>query len=397
MEVARYQDCLDGARVTLSKCLNVSPDEKILIVKSPFDISITDVMTASSILWWCRPLHSLNIDCQAPLRKLMIDRVDIENALKVAAEEMGCTVFFRTINTSTMLDANFNWKSIKLAKKLLKTMTEADVIIDLTLFGLDQLPPTKKSREPRFSFRDEIRKASDCRGADMHLVSRSSFVKGGAMCFDHSQILNELKLFKEKIRTSPFLTLKGRGTNLKLYIHNNKVDYGSGLIHKPKEWHFLPSGVVFVPVKISGTFGTLTLDGPMYGMGSLKKYPLRLRVDPMSHKIENFKIADNAPPHVKTLLHEMFNIDEFRHIGEVVIGFNPLGSKDSVEPMEFYVARGSVTIALGRNDHIGGEIYPADPSRPSIHVHATISNPTLTLSDGEKLVCEGKIVSGTGD
>lgn len=393
MEAASYQECLNGATATLCKSLNAQPDEKILIAKSPFDISVDDIMAVSSILWWCKPLHSISLDCEASLRKLMKDRSDIENALKVSAEEKGCTVFSRTIDTSTMLDANFNWKSIGLAKKLLKTMREADVIIDLTLFGLDQLPPTKKSREPRFSFRDEIRKKSAARGADMHLVSRSSFVKDGAMCFDHSQVLRELKLIREKMRASPFLTVKSNGTNLKLYIHEEKVDLGTGLIYKPKEWHFLPSGVVFAPVQAIGTFGTATLDGPIYGIGSLKGCPLRLRVDPGTHKISHFELADTSPSHVKTLINEMFGMEECRHISEVVIGFNPQGDRDSIEPMEFYVARGSVTIALGRNDHIGGKIYPTDPSKPSIHIHAAISKPTLALSTGEELVRNGEIVS----
>jgi hypothetical protein len=388
-----YKDCIAGAESILARSLNVQPEERVLLVKSPEDTTVNDLMAASSILWWCKPVHSTGFNCESSFKQLIQDRLDIENALRKAAEIQGCAISSRTIDTSTLLDEHFNWRSKDIAKGLLNTMKDFDVIIDLTLFGLDQLPPTKKSREPRFSFQDEIRKHSDARGVDMHLVSRSSFSSGGCMNFDLSSIAKELIVFKELIMKSSFLTVKSDETNLKLSLLREKTDIGSGIIRKPKYWHFLPSGVVFVPVKIAGTFGTVRLDGPTYGLGSLKDYPLRLKVSPATHQIERFELSDNAPSYIRTFVEEMFKIEECRHIGELVIGFNTMSDKESLEPMEFYVARGNVTIALGRNDHIGGEIYPHDPAKPSIHVHASISNPTVVLDNGREIVKDGSIVS----
>jgi len=386
-------ECLEGAKNVLYECLNAQPDEKVLIVRSPPSISIPGLMTASSILWWCRVADSLNLNCERALSNLMRDRLIIEDALRKAAEERGCVTFLKTIDTSKLLDEHFFWKNKNSAKKLLSTMGLADVIIDLTLFGLDQLPPSKRSRDPLFSLRDEARKHSEARGVDLHLASRSSFTKGGAMCFNLGSIIKELKLFKEIIQKSPYLTLKSDGTDLRLNIHEDKVDSGTGIIHKPKGWHFLPSGVIFAPVRVVGTWGSVTLDGPIYGLGSISDYPLQLKIPPGTGRIEeDLQFADNTPTHIKELITEMFKIRECGHIAEVVIGFNSCARKNSVEPMEFYVARGNVTIALGRNDHIGGEISPTDPTKPSVHIHASVSNPTLTLSNGTEIVRRGKIV-----
>lgn len=393
MSILTFRQCIKGANNLLGKCLNVRSGEKILVVLPPY-AATSDMLVSAGSLWWAATIcSSEGPGCQHALDQLIKDRLDVQHALSAAAEDFGAVVTPFSINAMAKLNSKFVWKNTDEAKKLVKFLKQWDVIIDLTLRGLDEMPPTKKSRDGYNNLREEILDGSEVRGTDIHVASRTSFVDG-AMCADYSSLSQEIEQFKAELEKTDFLTIKdAKGTNLRLDIERTSVSSGTGLIHKPGEWHFLPSGVVFATIKTGGgNIGKVVLDGPMYGVGSLEGYPLSLELTPGTGTIDKIHRSENTPTFVQNLLEKMFSIPESRYIGEVVIGFNPKGNPKSSDPMEFYVAKGSVTIAIGRNDHMGGNVRPTTPLSPSLHAHALIKNPTVVLQNNMIVLEKGKFV-----
>jgi len=387
----RYRECLRGARNVLKDCLAIRPGERILVVVPAYDTNTETIVSAGSSVWWTGAVcSSEGPGCDSALNQTLVDRIDLQLALMAAATELGSVVTPFAIDTTSVLDATFNWRDGKKAAHLLKFLKDWNVIIDMTLFGLDEMPATRKSRKIT-NLREEVLDGSQVRGADMHVISRRSFVDGAA-CADYRSLEKEITAFKNKFEGVEYLTIKGSGTDLRLNLDKGSASCGTGLVHKPGEWHFLPSGVIFMRVKKAGNFGRIRLDGPMYGVGSLKDYPLSLELLPRSGIVGRYTLSDTTPRYIQKLINDMFNIPESRCIGELVIGFNPNGSIDSVAPMEFYVARGGVSIAFGRNDQIGGEIRPTSELSPSIHAHALLRNSTVILDNGTVVIKDGKLL-----
>lgn len=391
MAITTYRECLPGARNVLKNCLAVKPNERVLLVTAPYNIDPSTIVSASSVTWWAKTLcSSESPSCKEALEQMMKEVLDMQLALSSAAEELGATATPFTLDTRTLLGNNFMWKDKSKASKLLSFLREWDVIVDMTLFGLDEIPTTKKSRKLT-NLREEILQGSRVRGVDIHAPARLSFVDG-AMCADYVPLAPQVRAFADRLRKVDSLKITGKGTDLTLNIDRCSVSIGTGLIHEPESrWHFLPSGVVFAVVKKTGNYGTITLDGPMYGVPSLKGHPLTLEIVPGVGAVGRRHLSEGAPAIVCQLVEDMFSIKECNFIGEIVFGLNPKGNIDSAEPMEFYTAQGGVTIAFGRNDHIGGDIIRSSSSSFSVHTHASIRDATVTLENGDKLIKDGRI------
>jgi len=391
MAVTSYIECLPGARNVLKNCLALRSGERVLLLTAPYNTNPSTIVSAGSVNWWAKTMCSSDSpSCKEALEQMMKEILDIQLAFTSAAEELGGTVTAYTMDTRTLLGTDFKWKDADKASKLLTFLREWDIIIDLTLFGLDEIPTTRKSRKLT-NFREEILQGSRVRGADIHAPARQSFVDG-AMCADYVSLATEVKAFADRLKKVDTLRITGEGTDLTLNIDKNNISMGTGLIHEPESrWHFLPSGVVFAVVEKTGNFGTVRLDGPMYGVPSLKDHPLTLEIVPGIGTVGKRHLEEGSPAIIRQLVEDMFSIQECNFIGEIVFGLNPKGNIDSAEPMEFYTAQGSVSIAFGRNDHIGGKICRSNSSSPSVHTHALIRNATVILENGDRLMKDGRI------
>jgi leucyl aminopeptidase (aminopeptidase T) len=319
--------------------------------------------------------------------KLVKRRDKIATALKTVCLEKGCGVSFYSIDTSTMLNADFKWESKEIAQRVLRDLSNADVLIDLTLFGLDEIPAPGMSRLHTFtSLRQELLQGGKLRGADMHIVSDKSFA-GGAMCADYQTLAKEVATLEGIVKMSRTLDIvTNKGTDLRIAIDPKQVFKGTGQICAAGEYHFLPSGIVSICLKKGAVSGKLVLDGPCYAVGTFSQFPLTLEIG-SNGRIADVDLSEQAPYY--DLVMNMFKMEEAHYPGELVFGLNPKGDPHSIQPMEFYVARGTVSIALGRNDHIGGDIEPT--SAGSVHVHASITDATVENDHKQIIVEKGQL------
>ena len=376
---------MKGANIALTKCLGVKSTEKVMIVQSLASAAPEELVHANRILWWYRHCGRNSAELKATVVKTIKRRENMATALKTVCLEMGCRVGFFSIDTSKMLDADFKWKSKEIAQMVLKDLSDTDVLIDLTLFGLDEMPPPSLSRLRSFaSLRQELIQGGRLRGADMHIVSDKSFA-GGAMCANYDKLGKEVSALETLVKSSRNLDIVAEnGTNLRIAIDPKQVFKGTGQICAAGQYHFLPSGIVGICLNKGVVSGTLVLNGPSYAVGSFSKFPLRLEIG--SHgRIVDKSLSDKAPYY--DLIMNMFKMEEANYPGELVVGLNDHGDPQSIQPMEFYVARGMVSIALGRNDHIGGNNEPT--SAGSVHVHASIPGATIELDDRQIIVDKG--------
>jgi leucyl aminopeptidase (aminopeptidase T) len=320
--------------------------------------------------------------------KLIKRRENIATALKTACLEIGCSVGFYSIDTSKMLDANFKWASREIAQRVLRDLSGTDVLIDLTLFGLDEIPAPGLSRLRSFTnLRQELLQGGKLRGADMHIVSDKSFA-GGAMCANYENLEKEVINLEGIVKSSRTLDIMAEnGTDLRIKIDPKQVFKGTGKICAAGEYHFLPSGIVGICLRKGVVSGKLVLNGPSYAIGTFSEFPMSLEIGPQG-KIVDVDLSEKAPYY--DLVMNMFKMEEAKYPGELVLGLNPKGDPQSIQSMEFYVARGSVSIALGRNDHIGGDIEPT--SEGSVHVHASIPGSTVELDDRRIIVEKGQLM-----
>jgi len=377
---------MKGARVTLEQCLGVKERERVTIVETPLFSCHDSLVRANRILWWYRYIGRDSKKLEKTSSELIRGRQNIVIALKAICEENGCPVEFYGIDTCKLLDTDFKWTSKKAAEKTLSDLSNTDVLIDLTLFGLDELPPAKKTRRYA-SLRQEILSAGRARGADLHIVSDRSFTTG-AMCADYEKIAGEVRRLEETIKNSRTLDiLAGKETDLRVQINPERVFSGTGIIHKVGEYHFLPSGIVGVCLERGGLTGRIVLKGPSYAIGTFSEFPMTIEIDTKG-KITNWNLSEDAPYY--ELVENMFSFKEAKYFGELIIGLNPRGDINSIDPMEFYVARGGVSLALGRNDHIGGDIEAS--SEGSLHVHASVPGATIELDDREIVLEHGKLL-----
>jgi hypothetical protein len=436
---------LEGAMNALENCLAVKPGTRVTIAHTPLSTCCQSLDSAESILWWYPIVCDFNLQESVGLQKavkgLMEQRCNIESALLEACVKIGATVKFVGIDTTEYLNRDFNWIDLRKAKQIRdELMNNTDVLIDLTLFGLDELPPTKR---PYWCLRDEIlAKNKQIRGADLHLVSESSFAEGGAMRAKYREIAEKVTVFAKLIKEARTIRiLAGHGkefdTDVTIErIDREKVYEATGMLQGIKtsqsnnidlsidksvkkgegfrRWHFLPSGAVFLALesnyrleqaeKNSSGAGAprrgipsagvkrhsrITFDGPSFGFGSFSKYPLVVEIGSDGRiDSDSYSLSSEAP--YFQLVKKMFKeYPEAREIGELFIGLNPHLNASKPDPMEFEVAEGNISLALGRNDHMGGTIFPTNPSR-SLHVHASISEATMHV-DRLCVIKDGKL------
>jgi len=386
------EDCLHGAKVALTQCLGIKETEKVVIVETPLPSCHNSLVRANRILWWYRYCGRDSVELEKTAVALIKRREKIGTALKMVCEEIGCSVAFYGIDTCRMLDADFKWVSSDMAQRVFRDLVSADVLIDLTLFGLDELPPVGLSKFRSFTnLKQELLASGKMRGADMHIVSDKSFASG-AMCADYENLASEVCKLESIIKNSRTLDIiTEKGTDLRIQINPKRVFKGTGKIREAGEYHFLPSGIVGICLEKGGVSGKLVLDGPSYAFGTFSEFPMRIQLD-TNGKIVDVDLSDNAPYY--DLVINMFKMDEANYLGELVLGLNPKGDVLSVQPMEFYVARGGVSLALGRNDHIGGEITAS--SEGSAHVHVSIPESTIELDDRRVIVEKGTVTGLEG-
>jgi hypothetical protein len=358
----------------------------------------------------------------------MEQRQNIEAAFVEACASIGATVKFVGIDTAECLKGDFKWKDQEQAKQILdKLVNDTDVLIDLTLFGLDELPSTKA---PHQCLRKEVlAKNKEIRGADLHMVSESSFVKGGSMCADYQKLEKKVRSLAKRIKNASRICISvenGGSIDTDIVIEGidpKKVFMATGMLQERKinpsidqsdefrNWHFLPSGAVFLALESSYRLalaareqtgaerrrqdsasvgiqhpGRITFNGPTFGFGSFKKYPLVVEIGKDGRIESEFSLSEEAP--YFSLVKRMFEeYEEAREIGELFIGLNPRAAVSKRDPMEFQVAEGNVSLAIGRNDHMRGSISPSHPSR-SLHIHASIPGATVCV-DNEDIIKKG--------
>lgn len=369
----------------LTQCLGVKENEKVMIVETPLTKCYNSLVRANRILWWYRYCGRDSKELEDTIVKLIKRRQKIGDALRIACHEIGCSVTFYAIDICKVLDTDFRWLSKQTAQKVFRDLLDADVLIDLSLFGLDELPPIGLSKFRSFAnLRQELLSTGKLRGADMHIVSDQSFVNG-AMCANYDKLAKEVCQLENIIKKSRTLDIINdeKGIDVRIKIRPEKVFKGTGKILKPGEYHFLPSGVVGVCLTKGSSTGRLFLDGPAYAFGDLSDFPITLETD-NNGRIVDIYLSENAPYY--SLVMNMFKMDEAHYLGELIIGLNPNGDINSVQPMEFYVARGSVSLALGKNDHIGGDISGI------VHVHVCIPEATIELDDRRIILEKGKLI-----
>lgn len=374
------EDCLNGARRVLLQCIAVRETERVTIIETPLQSSGNSFLRANRILWWYRFCGRTSDQLSIIATRLIKQRENIALALKRVCEEIGCSLEFYGIDTCKLLNTDFKWVSDAAAHKVIRDLADSDVLIDLTLFGLDELPARRYRNFT--NLRQELLSSGKIRGADIHIVSDRSF-SNGAMCANYEEIEKDAAKLEGMIKNSRTLDIiTGKGTDLRIQIDPKRVFKGTGMIHKTGEYHFLPSGIVSICLEQGAASGRLVLDGPAYAFGDFSAFPLALELD-SDGRISKIDVSETAPFY--DFVMKMFDFREARYVGELVLGLNPKGDIHSVEPMEFYVARGGVSLALGRNDHIGGSI----PG--SLHVHAAVQEPTIELDDRQLIVEKGRI------
>jgi hypothetical protein len=262
----------------------------------------------------------------------------------------------------------------------------------------------------------------EIRGADLHSISESSFTEEGAMCVDYDKLERRVLALAKLIKArSTIRIFSGKekpeyDTNVDILVEDPKqVFKATGMLpgkelfksHSSKNesdkreeserrWHFLPSGAVFLALestqsrmehaeKVGGILRSahVTFNGPCFGFGSFKKYPLVVDIG-NDGKIDTGRCLSNleakqAPYYL--LVKNMFDLNaEARQISELFIGLNPSKKVSAIDPMEFQVAGGNVSLALGRNDHMSGPYKPSNPDK-GLHIHASVQEATLLVDD----------------
>jgi Leucyl aminopeptidase (aminopeptidase T) len=283
---------------------------------------------------------------------------------------------------------------------------KSNIALDFSLLGLDNylINTTNTLLMPPKTLRQYLI-TKGMRGMDVHNLTADSLIDG-AMREDYTKMKNRIdKIYTKIVRN---------GTNIvkvkQIYI---KDDHGlvdltlnvqddtpvikaTGILDhlNGERWHYLPSGGISICIDHTRVTGHVTLNGPMWGVENLQYKPVRLEIEKKSEgKMTLSSSCNNAA------INQLLKLEDVGpYIGEIFFGFNTRADRDSELPLEFYVANNTVTLGIGRNDHLGGKnpIKPQE-STPKVHSHARIDCTSVTLSydpgEFEIIMMDGKWVS----
>ncbi|PWR71549.1 M29 family metallopeptidase [Methanospirillum lacunae] len=376
----------DGVENFLVKCLQIVKGESILVIYTPSS-NYKDTIAYSG----SKGIHRFWRDWQSVFEDKEYDEQikisirehrEIIHAISDVSDSLNCSICLFPLNISNKNKLEILNTDVVGLKNKLKT---ADIIIDLTLIGLDSYFIPNKFKIGTHNLKSIFYK-SNLRGADLHNLTTDSLIDG-AMCENFKEMDTRIKQYYELIKgvKSVRITDNRQETNLTLPImHGDMPTMGTGIIGM-KEWHFLPNGIISLCVDHEQVEGSVVLNGPIWGGDSLNHDPVKLRV---CNGVVSINSGDN------TLVNTILNQDGGKYFGEIVFGFNKRADKLNESPYEFYVADGSVSLAFGRNDHIGGNCgkncgigHQYNNNHQVIHSHAAVKvdNIVLDMQDDRKL------------
>ena len=282
-----------------------------------------------------------------------------------------------------------NKKTLATISKLAK---ECSVLLDCTLLGIDNYI-VRTSTLHTGLLRKEIA-FSRTRGADLHNLDLESLAEGSMRenYVEMAKRIDEEASLLESVKTISIVTPQ---TNLTLPIQKGaQMVLAKGLITRDGDWHFLPAGIISLCINHVQVRGKIQLAGSAWGIDDLTHSPVILEAD----NDGVLSVSKSTKHFQNSALKQLLETPEGRYIGEVTFGFNKSALRNSNSPYEFYVADGNVTVALGANDHLGGQ-NPRLKERvrrvSNVHSHMLIHDATVYVDSGQgktKLLQDGKWV-----
>jgi leucyl aminopeptidase (aminopeptidase T) len=189
------------------------------------------------------------------------------------------------------------------------------------------------------------------------------------MLADHNRIVKLTEAVAEKLQgATNVIVTSEKGTELKLPVKRRKILTGTGVLRNISEFGFMPSGEVFIAPLEGRINGKLVVDGSISNVGVLKN-PVTIEVKKgLADKITG---KSDAKKLVKEL--EEFN-GEVSMLGKFGIGTNHMARISGV-PNEDKLCLGTINIAFGNNNHMGGKIDS------KIYFECVVEHPTVYFDD----------------
>ena len=196
------------------------------------------------------------------------------------------------------------------------------------------------------------------------------------MSADYEQIAEFSLSLAEQVRGSSIAHLTTPlGTDLRMSLADREWKVDTGKLRGRGVYGNLPAGEIYIAPNEDSAEGVLVID---------KSFPGLLLSDPVKLFFEKGRVTHIEGGEGKRYLENAFaqHGDTARVIAELGIGTNPMARLQG-NIMTDEKVLGTIHIAVGRNDFIGGK------NIATTHIDGVISQPTLKI-DGKLLITNGK-------
>jgi leucyl aminopeptidase (aminopeptidase T) len=251
---------------------------------------------------------------------------------------------------------------------LLTLFTQVDVIV-LLLASMDA------SKElPAWSAGKAVALSGPARAGWGAFIEQS--ILDYEMSADYEQIAEFSLLLAEQVRGSSHAHITtSLGTNLHMSLAGREWKVDIGKLRGRGGYGNLPAGEIYIAPNEDSAEGVLVID---------KSFPGLLLSDPVKLFFERGHVTQIEGDEGKRYLENAFTQhgDTARVIAELGIGTNPMARLQG-NIMTDEKVLGTIHVAVGRNDFIGGR------NIATTHIDGVISQPTLEI-DGKVLINNGK-------
>lgn len=440
-----YKEEMNKGVENLLVCLDVKQGDSILLIYTP-ESNYDNTIKNAKNLFWREPSDSIP-DSEWKEQKEILgrDRREIFNSIIYTCQKWECpltlfpldiyaeegqeklSILWELKTKIKWLESKIKWPrskkfqtpkrseekgSVHLSFKekiehLGSHAVKSNIALDFSLLGLDNylINTTNTLLMPPKTLRQYLI-AKGMRGMDVHNLTADSLIDG-AMREDYTKMKTRIdKIYKKIVHDGKNIVRVEKIcikddhdlVDLTLNVQNNtSVIKATGILDHfhGERWHYLPSGGISICIDHTRVEGYVTLNGPMWGVENLQYEPVKLKIEKKNEG--RMKLSSSRNSCNNAAITQLLELDVGPYIGEIFFGFNERADRDSELPLEFYVANNTVTLGIGRNDHLGGKnpIKPQD-STPKVHSHARIDCTSVTLDYGhgerEIIMMDGKWV-----
>ena len=326
-------DIFSAALDALNKVVNISPDDRVLIMN--------------------------DISCQS-----------IADAFNRAALSKGCKIDSFLINEDER-------PLTEIPEGLIKLLKDKTVVLNIL-----KAFPEEINFRIKWLFKIEENKNIKC--AHMPGITESMMTEG-PMNVDYASMQKNASTLINSLNNADFLHITTKaGTDLMLGI-KNRIFTDDVTIKKGKTGN-LPCGEIYCAPEETKADGVVVFDASIGDIGLLKS-PLKVNIT--EGKIERFESEDKK---LVKRIKELSSIDdEARIIGELGIGINP-GARITGNMLEDEKAIHTAHIAFGNNEDFPG----GGKNHSKIHRDYLFFSPTIDIlfnnKPGSKLMKDGELL-----